>query len=521
MGTVDKPKLVIAGPGAGKTHGMVDEIISALKLLKRHRYMIVITYTNSATINIKKRLSKQIVIPPNLFIGTIHSFLNRFIVIPYSSLHSDAINGEKLFIQCGTDDVLERMFKNNGESPDYKRRNFLKSRLTTALNRDGYITYDQTLTLAEKCLDNDKIKQMLANRIQYLFVDEFQDTGNKMFGIIESLRKQRKTTIYCVGDPEQYIQSFDSSIKNFQNIRILKASRSTQYETTLNKTNRRSDNAIVTFLNNFSQRVYGDNTFEQYCHNETPGTAVRFISANQDITSMLPEFYTRCDSQGIPHKERGIIAKRNEVVGKAEAALNGNVRSPDKAAKISAISEIKDTFLSALGTNQSAFCEEYNKTPFDIRVMAIQIIRAIRDGTITNENSFASFVKEIFDLTIKNNIPLKKDTLRQVISMNTDSSAIMVSNIHKFKGLELDAILAVAKNEVELNLWLETETTKRDSHSDRATSDYPRLGYVAFSRARKVLCIACLEPISASTKQKLNDLGVEIDAPTIKFSSLV
>lgn len=521
MVNVGKPKIVIAGPGAGKTHGMVDEIIEALKLLERHRYMVVVTYTNSATKNIKERLGKRIAIPPNLFIGTIHSFLNRFIVIPYSSLHNDDVNGEKLFIQCGTDDVLNRMFKNTGETPDYKAKNYIKSRLTTSLNKDGYITYDQTLNLAEKSLANKRLKEILANRIQYLYVDEFQDTGNKMFGIIESLRKEKKTTIYCVGDPEQYIQSFDSSIKNFQNIPILKASRMNQYETTLNKTNRRSVQTIVTFLNNFSQRMYEANTFEQHCHNEISGVPVKFISATQDITSMLPEFFKRCEDNDIPHKERGIIAKKNDVVKKAVAALNGNVLAPDKSAKISAVSEIKDTLLSSLGTNQSAFCKEKGLTPFDLRIMAVQIIRAIRTEIITNENSFASFIKGTFDLVIKNDIPFKIDNLRQTIVSNTDNKAIMVSNIHRFKGLELDGVLVVAKNEAELNFWLESNSEIRDAHSDRTTSDYPRLGYVAFSRARKVLCIACLESISDNTKQKLNDLGVEIDAPTIKFPSLI
>lgn len=521
MANVGKPKLVIAGPGAGKTHGMVDEIIHALKLLERHRYMIVVTYTNSATKNIKQRLGKRIAIPPNLFIGTIHSFLNRFIVIPYSSLHNQDVNGEKLFIQCGTDDVLKRMFDNNGETPDYKAKNFIKSRLTTSLHKSGYITYDQTLNLAEKAIANQRIKEMLANRIQFLYVDEFQDTGNKMFSIIEFLRKEKRTLIYCVGDPEQYIQSFDSSIRNFQNIPILKASRMNQYETVLNKTNRRSVTTIVTFLNNFSKRVYEDNTFEQQCYKQIPGIPVKFISDTQDITAMLQEFFTRCETNNIPHKERGIIAKKNDVVKKAVAALKGNVLAPDKAAKISAVSEIKDTLLSALGTNQSAFCEKQGLTPFDLRIIAVQIIRAIRAEIITNENSFATFIKDTFGYIIKNDIPFKLDNLRQIIVSNTDSEAIMVSNIHRFKGLELDAVLAVAKNEVELNLWLETNTESRDAHSDRATSDYPRLGYVAFSRARKVLCIACLEPISDSTKQKLNDLGVEIDSPTLKFPELL
>jgi len=521
MVNVGKPKLVIAGPGAGKTHGMVDVIIHALKFLERHRYMIVVTYTNSATKNIKKRLGKRIAIPPNLFIGTIHSFLNRFIVIPYSSLHNEDVNGEKLFIQCGTDDVLKRMFQNSGETPDYKAQNYIKSRLTTSLHKNGYITYDQTLSLAEKAITNKRIKEMLANRIQFLYVDEFQDTGNKMFSIIETLRKEKSTIIYCVGDPEQYIQSFDSSIKNFQNIPILKASRMNQYETVLNKTNRRSVNTIVSFLNNFSKRVYEDSTFEQQCHNMISGIPVKFISATQDITAMLPEFFKRCETNNIPHKERGIIAKKNDVVNKAVAALKGNVLAPDKAAKLSAVSEIKDTLLSSLGTNQSAFCEAQGLTPFDLRIIAVQIIRAIRAEIITNENSFATFIKDTFGYIIKNDIPFKLDNLRQIIVSNTDSEAIMVSNIHRFKGLELDAVLAVAKNEVELNLWLETNTESRDAHSDRGTSDYPRLGYVAFSRARKVLCIACLEPISDVTKEKLNNLGVEIDTPTLKFPELL
>ena len=55
----NKPILVIAGPGAGKTYGMVNEIIQSLKTLSPARYMIVITYTNSATNNIKKGFPKE------------------------------------------------------------------------------------------------------------------------------------------------------------------------------------------------------------------------------------------------------------------------------------------------------------------------------------------------------------------------------------------------------------------------------------------------------------------------------
>lgn len=124
----NKPILVIAGPGAGKTFGMVNEIIHSLKKLSPAKYMVVITYTNSATNNIKERLAKRIQIPPNLFIGTMHSFLNKFIVIPFSSFHNNDIKGEKLFIQCQTDDIFDKIKKETKKTYDFKAVNFIKKR---------------------------------------------------------------------------------------------------------------------------------------------------------------------------------------------------------------------------------------------------------------------------------------------------------------------------------------------------------------------------------------------------------
>lgn len=502
-----KPKLVIAGPGAGKTHGMVDEIIAALSDLKSNRHMAIVTYTNSATNNIKKRLGEKIQIPPNVFIGTTHSFLNRYIVIPYSGLIHNNINEELHFLQCGMDEVIERMF---GTKIDYKEKNFHKKRVTESMHKKGFVTFDQTLNLAEKCFENERVKYLVSNRLQHLFVDEFQDSDNKMFGIIENLRKQKRTVIYCVGDPEQYIQSFSTSKKAFKNIPILKTSRKTTYDVTLNKTNRRSDGSIVSFINHFSKRIYNDNTFEQSCYNKEAGEPVTFISQAADITLMLPQFFELCDKLNVENNDRAILAKNNVVIDKASMALNNNVISPEKQSKPSMLNEIKDTILTSIDMSQSTFCESYGKTPFDLKVIAVKVARAIRDEVIQNENTFATFLKNNFDLSINNQIPIKIDDLRQRVAPKSLKDAIMVSNIHKFKGLESEAVLAVARNEKELNLWIETDTTARDEHDERATSDFPRLGYVAFSRARRLLCIACVEVISDETKQKLCDLSVAI-----------
>ena len=72
-----------AGAVGGKTTSMVKAIIEKIVTLDTNKFLCVITYTNDATVSIKSKLSKEILIPPNIFIGTIHSFLFRFIFKPH------------------------------------------------------------------------------------------------------------------------------------------------------------------------------------------------------------------------------------------------------------------------------------------------------------------------------------------------------------------------------------------------------------------------------------------------------
>lgn len=75
-----------------------------------------------------------------------------------------------------------------------------------------------------------------------------------------------------------------------------------------------------------------------------------------------------------------------------------------------------------------------------------------------------------------------------------DQCSTKYVTIHKAKRLEADCVLVVAENEKQLFKWL--NMTKTDMRNER-DEDY-RLGYVAFSRARKVLAVAVLEEIDIS-----------------------
>ena len=76
--------LTLAGPGSGKTTDMVEQIIKNMDILDVNREMAIITYTNASVDDIKKKLMREVIIPPNVFIGTIHSFLIRYFIKPYA-----------------------------------------------------------------------------------------------------------------------------------------------------------------------------------------------------------------------------------------------------------------------------------------------------------------------------------------------------------------------------------------------------------------------------------------------------
>jgi DNA helicase II / ATP-dependent DNA helicase PcrA len=58
-------KIIIAGAGAGKTHKLKEEVLKCLPDLEPCYHCSVITFTNAATEELRKRLSQEVKITPN------------------------------------------------------------------------------------------------------------------------------------------------------------------------------------------------------------------------------------------------------------------------------------------------------------------------------------------------------------------------------------------------------------------------------------------------------------------------
>jgi DNA helicase-2/ATP-dependent DNA helicase PcrA len=514
---VTKARLVIAGPGAGKTHNMVNEIVQNLPNLSSCRFMAVITYTNAATNNIKERLSKKITVPPNLFIGTIHSFLNKFIVIPFSSFSDISIPQEKLFLQFGIDKAFDHIQKNSPKKAvTFEEVAKLRARIADSLKKKGYITFDQTLTLSRDSMTVPRIAYQVANRLQFLFVDEFQDSGNEIFSILEVIRKIGLTQIYCVGDPEQYIQSFDSSIRSFTNIPILKAAANSSYLVALNNNNFRCSQPIVDFLNHFNCREFNGVRFSQVVRDKSTDCPPKHLASapavfffktqGGSVSSAIERFSNVCDTENISMENRCLLAKEERLVKRIIAAVNNKYMNPKKTGSLSPVSIIRDTVLYVLSINSEEFYNVYKKTSHDLRKLAVELFHAIDRGDIMNENQFVNYLRDNHNLYPNRGMLIKVEDLRSSIALPGGSGAPTVANIHTIKGLEHKAVLVFAKNEEELAAWLETDRSKRDSDKN----DVCRIGYVAFSRAERLLAISCLGSISTDTENILKSKGVKI-----------
>lgn len=68
--------------------------------------------------------------------------------------------------------------------------------------------------------------------------------------------------------------------------------------------------------------------------------------------------------------------------------------------------------------------------------------------------------------------------------------------------MEATSVLAIAYSKNELDKWLNFREANNNLNDDY------RLGYVAFSRARDMLCIVCLDEISNETKNRIESLNI-------------
>jgi hypothetical protein len=234
---------VAACPGSGKTTVLIAKLaILAKKWKYRTRGLCVLSHTNAARKIIENRLDnssegRRLLSYPH-FIGTIHSFVNEFLAIPWLRAQGYPVkmidsevcekrrwrklvkfSQDKLsrkYISEGSLKLMDVNFnfeKRNGAFP-YRDDARLCSAITTAMRKtaiEGYHCYDDMFVWAHDMLKRQSdIRESIQVRFPLLFIDEAQDNSDEQATILKSIFASDRTCVVRqrFGDGNQAIYDF-------------------------------------------------------------------------------------------------------------------------------------------------------------------------------------------------------------------------------------------------------------------------------------------------------------------------
>lgn len=189
-------EICVAGAGAGKTTKMADNIIRLRRKIDESKMIYCVTFTNNAVLCIESKLKEYYgILPNNIIVSTIHSFLYRELIKPYYYLLYGK-HYQKISVARLPDDVKYR----NAKIKRLDEQNILHQ--TVIPERAKWVIHQKasdTKTIKNK---RNIIIQKFESYCGAICVDEAQDIDRDMQIIIEGFGEQN-IKVVLMGDPKQ------------------------------------------------------------------------------------------------------------------------------------------------------------------------------------------------------------------------------------------------------------------------------------------------------------------------------
>lgn len=228
--------VVLAGPGSGKTKTLVLKLARILaEDVEAPRGAACITYSQECARELTRRLEALgLRDAPNLFIGTVHGFCLRHLLMPYGRLAGLPLTFP---LSVATQRVSDRLLKQTGEelfgeNHPHKaidlgrhRRSVLDRNSVAwrseeelavwaeayegALRDEGLIDYDDMVIFGQRLIsEHDWVLPLVQAKFPVLAVDEYQDLGVALHRIVKRLAFDGGVRLFAVGDADQSIYGF-------------------------------------------------------------------------------------------------------------------------------------------------------------------------------------------------------------------------------------------------------------------------------------------------------------------------
>ena len=215
--TIDRPLLVVAGPGTGKTLTLVRRIAYLAHRGVRPESILAVTFTNRAGREMKGRAEELLGDQASeIFIGTIHLLglrvIRERIGSGFTVLGREEQAGVlKTIVKVPAKkmlDIAERIsrVKNDLEPPDAGLREVL-AQYQSALQRRRAFDFDDLIRVPIELLQDEAVARDYRDRFKHIMVDEYQDINPAQYRLVRLLAGSARTPC-VVGDADQAIYSF-------------------------------------------------------------------------------------------------------------------------------------------------------------------------------------------------------------------------------------------------------------------------------------------------------------------------
>lgn len=349
--TLDGPVLVLAGAGTGKTRVITYRIAHMIASGIPPNLILGMTFTNKAAKEMKERLGTLVGESVARFVtlGTFHSFGARLLRREIAKLGEFDTN----YTICGETDKkgimrqaaidvglfheefpLDKVMWIIGDakntlnpeaslSGDYPRERVLARqvypRYQQILENQNMVDFDDLLLFAVRLLEeNPEILTQYREQWQYVLVDEYQDTNQVQFRLLEILAGERQN-LCVVGDDDQSIYGWRGA--QIQNIlrfpEIFPGTKVVRLEQNYRSTSVILDAANAVIQQN--QGRYGKNLWTA----GEKGERIQFIRAetNESEAWFIGDMLYEARSRGIKWREMAILYRSNHLSRTIEDAL--------------------------------------------------------------------------------------------------------------------------------------------------------------------------------------------------------
>lgn len=543
--------VVLAGPGSGKTTVLTLKVIRLLsENITEPRGIICVTYSREAAREFKDRLIKLgLSKRKNVFLGTVHSFCLKEVIIPYANLYpqykiptpikliSEKKKNEifnKLKEEAGiVIDVLkmdrERTQEIGGLSEICTERNDHAIEIAAAyemeIEKKGLVDFVSLVKYATLLIQNEEyIRNCLEAKFPWLIIDEYQDLGKPLHEMVLSLITNTNMKYFAVGDPDQSIYDFQGASPEYL---LELESKFTRHSLRLTN-NYRSAQKIV----KASEVVLGkkrnysaSGALKDYL------AEIEFVTCEAEMGAQYEEIIKRitCNHEnGIPYHEMAILCankyqildvckllKINDIdfyVVKHPFNISDTVKWLQKCAGWATgqaqYFEELFSFWKELNKGKETLVEEkiivLRRILFNVlsvskqktqslKVWISYIIEELGIVSLLEKNDYYPDEKENLK-KLKNSLnvePYNNYTTSVFYNMRVPKNQVVVSTRHGSKGLEFDVIFMTGMEKNNFPYYNCSKNEEEESY---------RICFVCISRARKKCTLLRSKYITKQTK---------------------